>query len=132
MKALSNWEDRHGKSPTEAEVVKLIMEIPLITTMDGTQLNLLTKCTHLSLSTNAIDKMKSLNLRNLKILSLARNKIKRIAGLDEIGGTLEQLWLSYNIIDKLDGLHQCSKLEVLYMSNNRISKWDEIDKLVFY
>ena len=68
-------------------------------------------------------------LRNLKILSLARNKIKRIKGLQEIGDTLEELWLSYNIIETLNGLHYCRRLEVLYMSNNRIKLWDEIDKL---
>jgi dynein light chain 1 len=68
-------------------------------------------------------------LRNLKILSLSRNKIKRIGGLDEIGDTLEELWLSYNVIDTLNGLHPCRKLKILYLSNNKITKWDEIDKL---
>ena len=42
------------------------------------------------------------NMRNLEILSLARNNIKKIGGLDEIGTelilgqNLKQLWLSYN------------------------------------
>ena len=35
-------------------------------------------------------------LRNLEILSLARNQIKKISGLEEVGGTLKELWLSYN------------------------------------
>ena len=51
----------------------------------------------LSLSTNSIDKMIPLpKLRKIKILSLGRNNIRRFAGLDEIGQSLEQLWMSYN------------------------------------
>ena len=93
-------------------------------------LNTLEACEHLSLSTNAIDRMLSLSkLKNLKILSLGRNQIKRIMGLDEVGQTLEQLWLSYNIIEKLDGLQPCIKLHTFYISNNKIKVWDEIGKL---
>ena len=68
-------------------------------------------------------------LRNLRILALSRNKIKRINGLDEIGDTLEELWLSYNLIDTLNGLHPCRALKVLYMSNNKIKRMEELDKL---
>jgi len=39
------------------------------------------------------------------------------------------LWLSYNFIEKLDGLQPCVKLHTLYIGNNRIKVWDEIDKL---
>ena len=54
--------------------------------MDAPVLNTLTKVKRLSLSTNAIDKMINLpNLRNLEILSLSRNMIKKISGLEEIG-----------------------------------------------
>ncbi|CBZ51693.1 hypothetical protein NCLIV_014880, partial [Neospora caninum Liverpool] len=66
---------------------------------------------------------------NLQILSLARNQIKRISGLEEIGQTLRELWLSYNQIERLDGLQPCVKLEVLYMSNNRVKGWEEVEKL---
>ena len=68
-------------------------------------------------------------LRNLEILSLSRNNIKKISGLDEIGLTLKQLWLSYNLIERLDGLQTCVKLEVLFISNNKIKNWDEVEKL---
>ncbi len=68
-------------------------------------------------------------LKNLKILSLARNNIKRITGLDEIGQSLEQLWISYNQIEKLEGLNGCVKLTTLFISNNRIKVWDELTKL---
>ena len=46
-----------------------------------------------------------------------------------MGGTLEELWLSYNQISSLDGLSPLVALQVLYMSNNRISEWTELDKL---
>merc|ERR1712232_1135116 len=93
-------------------------------------LNQLANVTHLSLSTNRIDKMISLPaLKNLKILSLGRNLIKKIQGLEEIGATLKELWLSYNSISTLDGLQPCSKLHTLFMSNNKIKDWAEVAKL---
>ena len=70
---------------------------------------------------------------SLKILSLGRNVIKEFRnGLDPVAGTLEQLWISYNSIDKLTGISVCKKLRVLYMTNNLLSKWSEIEKLVSY
>ncbi|EAR97252.1 dynein light chain 1, axonemal protein (macronuclear) [Tetrahymena thermophila SB210] len=131
QKAIVNWEAANpGKNPSEAEEIKLIFQIPPIEKMDGPVLNTLTKCKKLSLSSNSIDKMISLNmLRNLEILSLSRNVIKKISGLEDIGGTLRQLWLSYNFIEKLDGLNNCSVLQTLYIGNNRIKNWEELDKL---
>merc|ERR1712183_632769 len=93
-------------------------------------LNQLTACKKLSLSTNRIDKMIPLPaLKNLGILSLGRNMIKKIAGLEEIGASLQQLWLSYNLISTLDGLAPCAKLTTLFMSNNTIKDWGELQKL---
>jgi dynein light chain 1 len=130
QKAIANWEANHpGQIPAEAEEVKLLFQIPPIEKMDPV-LNTLTKCRILSLSSNAIDRMIPLpQLRNLEILSLSRNGIKKIAGLEDIGQTLRELWLSYNLIDKLDGLQPCVKLQTLYIGNNKIKNWDEIDKL---
>ena len=68
-------------------------------------------------------------LKNLKILSLARNNIKRIMALEDVGSTLEELWLSYNQIEKLDGLQPCIKLHTLFISNNKIKSWDEVGKV---
>ena len=93
-------------------------------------LDTLEQCEKLSLSTNQIDRIINLpKLKQLKILSLGRNNIKRIVGLDEIGQTLEQLWISYNQIEKLEGLNPCIKLHTLFISNNRIRSWDEVGKL---
>jgi dynein light chain 1 len=130
QKAIQLWSEKNeGAAPDEAEVVKLICLIPPINKMDSS-LNQLVNVKHLALSTNCIDKMISLPaLKNLQVLSLGRNMIKKIAGLEEVGGTLEQLWLSYNSISSLDGLQSCSKLTTLFMSNNKIKDWSELDKL---
>ncbi len=40
--------------------------------------------------------------------------------------TLEELWLSYNQIEKLNGIEPCKKLRVLYASNNKIKEWSGI------
>ena len=129
-KAIQLWEEKNQQNPTEAEIIKLIFQIPPIEKMDAPILNTLVKCRHLSLSSNCIDKMINLpNLRNLEILSLGRNNIKKISGLEEVGATLRELWLSYNFIERLDNLQSCVKLETLYISNNKIKNWEELDKI---
>lgn len=67
---------------------------------------------------------------NLTVLSLARNNIKKIEGLEPVADTLEELWLSYNLIEKVNGIECCKKLKVFYLSNNKVKGWDGIDKLV--
>ncbi|CAK0824064.1 unnamed protein product [Prorocentrum cordatum] len=121
QKAIQIWSEKNeGANPEEAEVVKLLCLSPPIEKMDSS-LNQLVNVRHLALSTNCIDKMISLPaLKNIQILSLGRNVIKKIAGLEEIGATLQELWLSYNSISTLDGLQPCSKLHTLFMSNNKI------------
>merc|ERR1712187_1035233 len=115
-----------GANPEEATVVKLMCLSPPIEKMDSS-LNQLVNVKHLSLSTNCIDKMISLPaLKNIEILSLGRNQIKKIAGLEEVGATLRELWLSYNSISTLDGVSCCPKLAVLYLSNNKIKDWAEL------
>jgi len=127
--AIKQWEQREGKKPEEATEVKLIGMRPPIERMDE-NLNVFEACTKLSLSSNNIERVIALpKLRNLQILSLGRNNIKRIIGLDDFGATLEELWISYNQIEKLDGLGQCNKLRVLFISNNRINNWGEVQKL---
>jgi len=83
----------------------------------------------LSLSSNNIDKIQNLPKSSLKILSLGRNCIKKLDGIQHVHDTLEQLWISYNNIDKLIGIEEMHRLKVLYMSNNRIADWEEIDRL---
>ncbi|RYH20371.1 hypothetical protein EON65_23655 [archaeon] len=50
--------------------------------------------------------------------------------LEDVSATLEELWVSYNQINSLDGISCCSNLTTLYISNNQIKSWNELDKLV--
>lgn len=128
-KAIQEWETKKGLRAAEATEIKLCAMNPQITKMDQ-GLNQLVNCQKLSLSTNSIDKIMNLsNLKNLKILSLGRNLIRKITGLDEVGATLEQLWISYNQIEKLDGIQGCVRLHTLFISNNKIKNWEEINRL---
>lgn len=49
--------------------------------------------------------------------------------LQDVAGTLEELWISYNQISSLDGLQPCVNLRVLYMANNALKDWSELDKI---
>ena len=62
-------------------------------------------------------------------MSLARNNISRVEGLEPVAGTLQQLWLSYNNIGKLDGLPPLPQLRVLYLANNLIRDLKDIEGL---
>jgi len=127
--ALSKWEQKNGEKPPEAKEIKLYAQHPPIEKMDAS-LSTLTACEHLSLSTNCIEKIANLNgLKNLKVLSLGRNNIKNLNGLEAVSDSLVQLWISYNSIEKLKGIGVLKKLKVLYMSNNLVKDWAEFQKL---
>lgn len=97
-----------------------------------------------------IDKVIGLSgMKNLRVLSLARNYIKSLNGIvstfgsppryganyhksyfqESVGETLEELWVSYNLIDKLKGVESLKRLKVLYIGNNSIREWGEFNKL---
>lgn len=77
-----------------------------------------------------IEKINGLTaLRNLKVLALGRNNIKSFIGLEPLAETLEELWISYNFIDRMKGILGMNKLKVLHMSNNKIEDWNELQKL---
>jgi dynein light chain 1, axonemal len=64
--------------------------------MDG-PFHLLLNCEKFSLSTNMIGNIANLQgFKCLKILSLGRNVIKHLQGIEAACETLEQLWVSYN------------------------------------
>jgi len=130
-KAIQMWEEEHKKNASEEEEIKLNFTNPPIDKLDPAILSTLTKCKYLALSTNCIEKMVPITgLKELRILSLGRNMIRKIYGLEEIGGNLEQLWISYNIIEKLDGLApHCTALKVLYIAHNKIKDWNELEKI---
>lgn len=121
--------EKSGDKVSEAKEIKLYGLIPPIEKMDAS-LSTLTNCQKLSLSSNCIEKITNLNeLRNLRILSLARNNIKALSGLEAVADTLEQLWISHNLIDRLRGIQGLKKLRVLYMSNNLVKDWGEFVRL---
>lgn len=66
---------------------------------------------------------------SLEILSLGRNGIKKIEGLNEVCDTLKQLWISYNQIASFSGIEKLVNLTTLYASNNKIDKWAEVERL---
>lgn len=45
---------------------------------------------------------------------------------EAVGDTLEELWISYNLIEKLKGVHCMKNLKVLYMSNNLVKDWGKL------
>ena len=126
--AIKRWEAATGENPAEAIEVKLIAQVPHMEKIDES-LSVFEKVEKLSLSTNAIERIQFLKFKNLRILSLSRNNIGRISGLEEVSATLEELWLSYNAISKLEGLSSLAKLVTLYLGNNKIAKWEEVAKL---
>lgn len=68
-------------------------------------------------------------MKNLKILSLSRNVVKSFSGLEPLGDTLEELWISYNYIEKMKGISAMRNLRALYMSNNLVRDWIEFSRL---
>lgn len=130
--AIKAWEAAEGKVASESEEVRLCpisMQMPLINKMDNALSNL-KKCKQLRLSTNNIAKIEGLaGMDSLTILSLGRNQIKKIEGLDGVADTLEQLWISYNLLTSLAGVDKLTNLTHLFCSNNKISSWSEVERL---
>lgn len=117
--------------PARAKVV-LTGCVPPLTRLDpslGATLG--PACRQLSLSTNNLDRLAPglAGLVALRVLSVGRNCLKRLDGLEPVAATLEELWASYNAIEKLNGLERCPRLRVLYLSNNRLKDWAEVDRL---
>lgn len=46
-----------------------------------------------------------------------------------MAATLEQLWVSYNIIEKLKPLEAMKALQVFYVTNNSIKDWVEFNRM---
>ena len=126
--AIKRWEAATGQAPAEATEVKLIAQVPSMDKMDES-LSVFENVTRLSLSTNCIERIQFLKFKNLQILSMGRNNVKRIQGLEEVSATLLELWISYNQIEKLEGLSSLAKLHTLFIGNNKIKVWDEVSKL---
>ena len=126
---LKKWEETYEKKCAEALEVKLIGVFPPIEKMDGS-LSKLSLCQKLSLSTNMISVISNLQgLKCLRILSLGRNLIKSLAGIEVVAETLEELWISYNRIEKLTPLTKMVNLKTLFMAHNFVHQWDQFTQL---
>ncbi len=64
------------------------------------------------------------------MLSLGRNLLKTLQGIEAAADTLEQLWISYNQVDKLKPLRNLTKLKVLYMAHNYVREWREFEHMM--
>jgi dynein light chain 1 len=127
--ALERWEKAKDAKANEAVEVNLQLQKPPLDKMT-TDLAVLENCEKLSLSTNNIERIYiPPTMKNLKILSLARNNIKSFAGIEVLADSLEQLWISYNFIEKLKGIEVMKKLRVLNMAYNLVKDWNEFMKL---
>ena len=89
------WEETSGEYASDATEVKMLGLLPQLQKLDKS-LSAFESVEKLSLSTNAIEKMEFPQFSQLKVLSLGRNRIKRITGLENVSHSLEQLWISYN------------------------------------
>ena len=128
QEAIADWEkENEGQKLSDMEWVDLVFRA--INDLDSNSLNYIKGCKKLSLSSKFISKIPDLHFDNLEILSLGRNKIRAIRGLDFLGKSLKELWISYNEIEKLDGLKSLVKLQKLYIGNNLISKPEELNNL---
>ena len=130
MKIVQEWEETTQLKIADEEFVELIYKN--IGDLDAQTINSFTNCTKLSLSSNFITSIPDIHLHHLVTLSLGRNKIKKIKGLEYVAGTLKNLWISYNEISELVPLKPLLNLVVLYIGNNMISKVDELANLVIF
>ncbi|CAL8123210.1 unnamed protein product [Orchesella dallaii] len=128
--AIRMWEER-GECPLE-EVTELKLNgwYPPIEKLDNSTASI-PKCEKLSLSTNMIERLANLNpLKCLRVLSVSRNYLKSLAGVEVCADTLQEIWASYNLIEKPSkGVTNCKKLRVLYLANNWIKDWSEVSRL---
>lgn len=87
-------------------------------------------CEQMPVFTNRIEKIINLDgVRNLKVLSLERSNINNLFGLDILGDTLEELWISFNQIETLLGIECLKNLKILHMSKNMVKEWAEFERL---
>ena len=43
---------------------------------------------------------------------------------------LQELWISYNNIERLSGIEKLKNLQILYMNHNKLASWPEFERLV--
>ncbi|XP_073830946.1 dynein axonemal light chain 1 isoform X2 [Musca autumnalis] len=111
--ALTKWEERTKEDSTKALDIGLQFQWPPIEKMDGT-LNTLLECRKLSLSSNMIEKITGIDIQFFQ---------------EPLADTLEELWVSYNAIEKIKPIEAMKALKVFYISNNSIKDWAEFNRM---
>ncbi|XP_064553790.1 dynein axonemal light chain 1 [Drosophila montana] len=127
--ALARWEDRNKQEAITAQEICLQFQYPPIEKMDPT-LSTLVECQKLSLSSNMIEKITGISgMKNLRVLSLARNYLKTLNGIESLAENLEELWVSYNNIEKIKPIEAMKALKVFYISHNLVKDWVEFGRI---
>ena len=118
-----------SQDPADMEELLLFGRVPYIEKLDNS-LAQFPNLRKLSLSTNSIAQVSNLQgLGKLEILSLGRNQIKNLNGLDPVADSLRELWISYNNIERLSGIEKLKNLQILYMNHNKLASWPEFERL---
>ncbi|CAL6067560.1 Dynein_light chain [Hexamita inflata] len=130
--AIVNFCNTLPEQPKPEDIVEcnIFYEQPSIERMDPS-LSMLKSCKKLSMSSNNIEKIAYLNGLQLEILSLGRNLIRKLDGVEAVKDTLQELWISYNQIDKLSVLvnYPFPKLRKIFACCNNIASWAEVEAL---
>ena len=89
----------------------------------------LTKLDVLDLHSNKITKIENIShLSDLRVLNLANNMIQHVEGLNGLV-SLTEINLRRNLIETVQGLNNCPRLQRIFLSNNRINKFDSIQSI---
>ena len=91
----------------------------------------LTKLDVLDLHSNKITKIENIShLSELRVLNLANNLITHVEGLNLSGlVSLTEINLRRNLIESVQGLSNCPRLQRIFLSNNRIDKFESIGSI---
>ena len=91
----------------------------------------LTKLDVLDLHSNKITKIENIShLSELRVLNLANNLITHVEGSNLSGlVSLTEINLRRNLIESVQGLSNCQRLQRIFLSNNRIDKFENISSI---
>ena len=80
----------------------------------------------LDLHSNKISRIENIShLSELRVLNLANNLITHVSNLTGLV-SLTELNLRRNLIDQVTGLQSCQRMQRVFLSNNRIEKFENV------
>ncbi len=108
-------------------LIEVYLHINNISKLEGLSgLKVLSK---INLSSNLVREIELQDLPSLTWLSLDRNRIERIGGIENLI-SLKHLHLENNYIRKIEGLNALKNLTLLHLENNQIDKIAGLESLV--